>query len=275
MMVDKVMDKKRTSNKRQRRPTTDPLYNASVEKALLILEAFGRNGRALNVGEIARATGITNSSAQRCVHTLERMGYMQRGGPLKPWVLAPRALSIAHAYLTGHPLIEQATKHCVDLNLACGESVSICEPDGTSMVYIARFPSQKPFIIHFPVGRRLPIYCTASGRVYLSMLPRAAATSIVRRSNLQALTPMTLIAKDKIMQRIDEARILGYAWSEEECYRGDLSLSAPILAKDGRPIGAINVSGPTSRWTMETFREKLANLLMETARAASTGVAAI
>jgi IclR family pca regulon transcriptional regulator len=82
---------------------------------------------------------------------------------------------------------------------------------------------------------------------------------------------MTLIAKDKIMRRIDEARILGYAWSEEECYRGDLSLSAPILDKDGRPIGAINVSGPTSRWTMETFREKLANVLMETARAASTG----
>jgi DNA-binding IclR family transcriptional regulator len=273
-MVNKVIDGKRTAKKRQQRPASDPLYNVSVEKALLILEAFGHDGRALNLREIARATDITKSSAQRCVHTLERLGYLRRGGPLKPWVLAPRALSIAHAYLAGHPLIEQATKHCVDLNLACGESVSLCEPDDISMVYIARFPSQKPFIIHFPVGRRLPIYCTASGRVYLAALPRAVAASIIRRSDLRALTPMTLVAEDKIMRRIDEARILGYAWSEEECYRGDLSLAAPILAKDGRPIGAINVSGPTSRWTMATFRKKLADLLMETARAASTAVPA-
>ncbi len=274
-MGTKALDGKRTSKKRQKRPAADPLYNASVEKALLILEAFGGDGRAMNLGEIARATDITKSSVQRCVHTLELLGYLRRGGPLKPWVLAPRALSIAHAYLTGHPLIEQATKHCADLYLACGESVSICEPDDTSMVYIARFPSQKPFVIHFPVGRRLPTYCSAAGRAYLSALPRAAATSTLRRSHLQALTPMTIVAEDKIVRRIDDARTLGYAWSEEECYRGDLSLAAPILAKDGRPVGAINVSGPTSRWTMATFREKLANLLMETARAASAGVPAL
>jgi DNA-binding IclR family transcriptional regulator len=31
------------------------------------------------------------------------------------------------------------------------------------MVFIARFPSHKRFFIHMPIGRRLPMYCTASG----------------------------------------------------------------------------------------------------------------
>ena len=44
------------------------------------------------------------------------------------------------------------------------------EPDETDMVFIARFPSHKRFFIHTPIGRRLPMYCTASGRAYLAAL---------------------------------------------------------------------------------------------------------
>ena len=90
---------------------------------------------------------------------------------------------MAHAYLSGHPLIEQATTHLIDLNQASGESVSLSEPDETDMVFIARFPSHKRFFIHMPVGRRLPMYCTASGRAYLAALP-GAERQMLRRSAL-------------------------------------------------------------------------------------------
>ena len=265
--------KKAPRKRRGQAGSTDALYNVSVEKALLTLEAFGGERRAMSLGEIAAATDMTKSSAQRCVHTLERLYYLHRDEHLKRWILAPRALSVAQAYLSGHPLIERATKHLVDLNIACGESVSLSEPDDTEMVYIARFPSQKPFFIHMPIGRRLPMYCTASGRAYLSALPQAEAAAIIRRSHLRALTPSTIVDEDEIMRRIEEAHRLGYACCEQECYRGDLTLGAPILGKDGRPIAAINISGPTSRWNMDGLREKLAPLVLETARAASSQIA--
>ena len=252
----------------------DPLFNQSVEKALAILEAFGGERRTLSLVEMAAATGITKSSAQRCAHTLERLGYLRRDSEARRWVLAPRALSIAYAYLSGHPLIEQATTHFVDLNQACGESVSLSEPDDTEMVYVARFPSHKRFFIHMPIGRRLPMYCTAAGRAYLSALPRAEALQIVHRSTLRALTPMTIIDPQVLIRRIDAAREAGYAWCEQECYRGDLTIGAPILGDDGRPIAAVNISGPTSRWTLDELRGKLSSVLIETARAASSGLAA-
>src|ERR1700743_3619261 len=107
----------------------DPVFNQSVEKAFAILEAFGGERRALNLSEIATAVGMTKSSAQRCTHTLERLGYVRRDAGVKRWVLPPRSLSIAHAYLSGYPLIEQATTHLIDLNQATGESVSLTEPD--------------------------------------------------------------------------------------------------------------------------------------------------
>jgi len=273
--------KKRTAGavqvRARKRPAVeknDPLYNQTVEKALAILEAFGEQGRALNLGEIAAATAMTKSSAQRCTHTLERLGYLKRDLHLKRWVLSPRSLSIANAYLTGHPLIEQATTHLVDLNQASGESVSLSEPDDTDMVYIARFPSRKRFFIHMPVGHRLPMYCTAAGRAYLSALPPAEALEIVGRSVLRSFTPTTTTDIDRLLALIDGARKTGYAWADQETYRGDLTIAAAILGDDGRPIAAVNISGPTSRWTMQDLRDKLASLLLETARAASSGLAA-
>jgi IclR family transcriptional regulator, pca regulon regulatory protein len=124
-----------------------------------------------------------------------------------------------------------------------------------------------------PVGRRLPMYCTASGRAYLATLPAAAAQRIVRRSDLRALTPATLTDPATILRRIAEAREAGYAWSDQECYRGDLSIAAPILGPGGEAQAAVNISAPTSRWTLAEMRAKLAPLLLQTARAASVGQA--
>jgi IclR family pca regulon transcriptional regulator len=251
----------------------DPLFNQTVQKALAILEVFGGEKTALNLSEIGIAVGMTKSSAQRCTHTLERLGYLRRNPTVKRWVLTPRALSIAHAYLSGHLLIEQSTTHLIDLNQASGESVSLSEPDDTDMVFIARFPSHKRFFIHMPIGRRLPMYCTASGRAYLSVLPRKDAQQILRRSTLRQFTPLTLTEPKQILRQIDAAREVGYAWTGQECYRGDLTIAAPVLGSDGGPVAAINISAPTSRWTLDELRSKLSSLLLETARAASSGIA--
>ncbi len=249
----------------------DPLFNDSVQKALAVLEAFGHGRRVLKLAETAAAAGITKASAQRCIHTLEVLGYLRRDQRSTGWVLTPRALGIAHAYLSGYRLIEQATRHLVDLNQATGESVSLSEPDGIDMVFVARFPSHKRFLIHMPVGRRLPMYCTASGRAYLSMLPASEVQGLLRQSSLRALTPKTICEPRRILELIDLAHAEGCAFSDQECYRGDLTVAAPVIGEAGLPVGAINISAPSSRWTLEEMRTKLAPLVIETGRAISSG----
>jgi DNA-binding IclR family transcriptional regulator len=122
-----------------------------------------------------------------------------------------------------------------------------------------------------PVGRRLPMYCTASGRAYLSALPPSLARRILGRSRAAALTPTTLTDPQQIWKRVAAARESGYAWSDQEYYRGDLTIAAPILGEDGQPLAAVNISAPTSRWTLAQLRAKLAPLLLQSAQAASPG----
>lgn len=254
---------------------SDPLFNQSVVKAFAALTAFAGERRALNLTEIATAAGMTTSSAQRCVHTLAQLGYLARDERQRRWRLTPLTLSFGYPYLAGHPVIEQATTHLVDLNQACGESVSLSEPDGLDMVFIARFPSHKRFFIHMPVGRRLPIYATAAGRAYLSALPPDEARDLLERSNYRKFTPHTLTDPKRILEIVATAREVGYAWAREECYRGDLTLGAPIVGEGGRPVAAVNISGPTSRWGLDQLRERVAPLLIESARAASSSVATL
>ena len=249
----------------------DPLFNSSVQKALVMLETFGSERRRLSLAELAAAAGMSISSAQRCIHTLSRLGYLRRDAALRRWVLTPRALSLTEVYLSGHALLEHATAHLIELNQASGESVSLSEPDGTDMVFIARFPSLQPFHIHMPVGRRLPMYCTASGRAYLSALPPANARRLLGRSRLASHTPQTLTDPQQIWKRIAAAREAGYAWSDQEYYRGDVTIAAPLLGEGGQPLAAVNISAPTSRWTLAQLRAKLAPLLLQSAQAASLG----
>ena len=249
------------------------LLNQSVEKALTVLGAFTGERRALNIVEIAAVAGITKSSAHRITSTLHQLGYLQRDTHAKRWVLSPRVLTIGHAYLAGHRLIETATTHLRQLNVATGESVSLSEPDDTKMVYVARFPAHQPFFIHMPIGSSLPMFCTAAGRAYLSRLPVDEAAEIIERSRIRPLTPDTITDKARILELVLEARELGYSRADQECYRGDLTIGAPIMGQHGRPVAAINISGPTSRWSLDELSERWAPLLMESARAASSGMA--
>jgi IclR family pca regulon transcriptional regulator len=182
-------------------------------------------------------------------------------------------LTIGYGYLSGHALIEGATNHLQGLNLATGESVSLSEPDDVQMVYVARFPGHGRFHIHMPIGRVLPMFCTAAGRAYLSRLPADEVTDILERSSLRALTPSTVTDKRSILALVREAREVGYAYANQECYRGDLTIGAAVMGPHGRPVAAINIAGPTSRWTLADLAKRWAPLVMETARAASSGMA--
>lgn len=247
-----------------------PLFNSSLEKGLAVIRAFSAARRTMNLPEIAEATGISKSAAQRFTFTLEALGYLRKDPKSKRYSLTPRCLDLGFGYLQADWLIDHSNAFLMELNRKCGETVNLSEPEGTDMVFVARFPSHKQIAIHMPVGRRLPMFCTASGRAYLSAIPEQDAEALLRESVRQAYTPTTITDIDRLMELIRTARHDGYAWANEEYFRGDINIAAPVRDVHGKALGAINVSLPTSRWTLEQGREQMVPLLMETIRAIVT-----
>lgn len=260
-----------TAQEKSKDPKLSTLYVRSVEKAFAVLNAFDGGQRTMSLVEIADKVNMSKSAAQRFTHTLETLGYLIKDSASRRWRLTPRTLEFGTAYLATDSLLEQATTYLIDLNYRTGESVNLSEPDGLDMVFLARYTSHARSFVHMPVGTRIPIYCTASGRAFLSALPDRQMRDYVDASHLHAFTTHTLIDSEAIFDRIADARERGFASAVQEYYLGDLSIAAPILATDGRPLGAVNVSCPTSRWRIEAMVTKIAPFLMETVRQITGG----
>jgi IclR family transcriptional regulator, pca regulon regulatory protein len=255
-------------------PRPDLLFNQSLEKGVAVLCAFNAKRRTMTLPEVAAATGITKSSAQRMVYTLETMGYVRKHPQTRRYQLTPRVMQIGFNYLATDALVEIATPFLSELARVTGETCNLTEPDGTDMVYVARFVSSKWMPIHMPMGSRIPMYCTGSGRAYLSALPEQQARQLLKQSTRIAHTGHTRTDVDEIMDLLRRSRRQGYATNAEELFLGDMTVSAPIVGAHG-PMGSIHVVAPTSRWSLAEAEQRLAPAALDCARAISNSARAL
>jgi DNA-binding IclR family transcriptional regulator len=209
------------------------------------------------------------------VYTLEQLGYVRKHPQTRRYQLTPRVMQIGLNYLSADALVEMATPFLSELALSTGETCNLTEPDGTDMVYVARFVSAKFVPIHMPIGSRIPMYCTGSGRAYLSLLPEEEARGLLKASARVAHTAYTVTDVEAIMKLLRSARRQGYATNREELFLGDMTISAAIVGAHGRPLGAVHVVAPSSRWTLADAEQRLAPAALECARAISNSARAL
>lgn len=250
----------------------DGLFNQSLEKGLAVLQAFSAQRRTMTLPEIAEATGITKSSAQRMIYTFEKLGLVRKHPRTKRFQLTTRVMRIGFNYLAADTLIDVANPFLSELTNVTGETTNLTEPDGIEMVYVARFVCMKFVPIHMPIGSRVPMYCTASGRAFLSALPVDEARTLLEMSPRDVHTQYTVTGIAEIEARLAAGRRDGYASNREELFIGDMTIAAPVLDGERRPVAAVHVVAPTSRWTLAEAEQRLAPAVIDCARGISNSI---
>lgn len=250
----------------------DPLFNLSLAKGLEVLRAFDAAHRTMTLTEVAARTSMSKGSAQRTVHTLQVLGYVGKHPQTRRFRLLPRIMDIGFNYVAGDPLVQVANPYLAQLAAASGETAHLTEAVDHDMLYVAQRMTSQFIPVLTPVGMRIPMYCTSSGRAWLSCLPDDEVKAILQASDRVARTPATLTGIGAIQARIAACRKQGYAYNAEELFLGDMGIAAPIVDQRGRPQGAVHVSPPTSRWTLEAAQQKLAPMVIECARAISSAL---
>ena len=251
----------------------DPLFNQSLEKGLLVLRSFDRAHPAMTLSKLAELTGMSKASAQRAVHTLETLGYIGRDPRSRRFRLLPKVVELGFNYLATHPLVRLAHPYLAQLARASGETASLTEPVEQSMVYISQIMTSQAIPVLTPVGMHIPMYCSSSGRAYLSRLETAEVVARLQAVERVARTPSTLVEVEAILRQIQTCRRLGYAINCEELFFGDMGVGAAIVDREGQPLAAVHLSPPTSRWTLEEATVRLAPLVLECARGISESLA--
>ena len=227
----------------------------SVSRALDLLEAFTVKEGELGVTELARKLKLHKNNVFRLLATLETRGYVEQDKATERYRLAAKVYEVAAVYLHHLDLRRQARASLDTLALKCGETVYLAVLDKSFAVYVDMVESEQPVRVAPRLGRRFSAMSTAAGKTLLSMQPREQRELLLGPE----LAP-TLI------EQLDRAAARGYAVEDEECEAGVRSVAAPVRDSTKRALGAIEVSAPAFRLSLERIEAEIAPLVVSTAR---------
>ncbi|ADO69146.1 IclR family transcriptional regulator domain-containing protein [Stigmatella aurantiaca] len=223
----------------------DPSFMTSLARGLAVLGAFTSHSRVLTGAELARETGLSRAAVQRCLHTLELLGYVAAEG--RGYALRPRVLGLGHAYLTSASLARIAQPVLDEVRDQLKESCSLGVLDDDELLYVARAEISRIMSISLHPGSRLPAYCTSMGRVLLAERPLAEQREYLRKHPRAQLTERTCIDAERLLDILAKVRKDGFSLVDQELEPGLRSLAVPIRNQVGELVAAINVGTQAAR----------------------------
>ncbi|BBX13778.1 MULTISPECIES: IclR family transcriptional regulator [Mycobacteriaceae] len=209
--------------------------SSTAARVLVVFEAVAAN-QPIGVAALARMLDIDKSAVQRALVTLSEQGWIQaREDQLTQWETSPRILNIAHSSRAKSELRHTIQQVLERLAAQTGETAIFNEPAGRHLVVSQVAESDQPLRMAPRIGAVIPARYSATGRVLLPFLSRE------RQTELLGAPPDTAF-----LELLEECRARGYAASSE-VNAPSTTIAAPVFEVDGRPIGAVAISGPAER----------------------------
>ena len=237
----------------------------SVDRALRLVEILAGR-QAAGVTELASVLGVHKSTASRLLSTLERHGIVEQDAGRGSYRLGA-ALTFLAGAVTGRVRLFQASHGTAErLAHEVGETVTVAVMEGDRLVnadHIAPGPTALP--PDWP-ELRLPLHATASGKVMLAWLPEEEVAKLLAGlPELDRYTPATVVDPCVLAEQLVGVREQGWALALEEHAPEMNAVSAPIFDREGAPIAALTIVGPSSR----LGRERLEHVAVLTAQRAT------
>ncbi len=220
-------------------------------RALEVLEALVSADRPMTIADIMAATALPKATVHRLCALLERDGFLvpEVGGKGLSLGHRSRALALGVMAMGG----VDAFRHrvLVEVSREIGETCNLTVPQGSEILYVDRVETEWPLRTQLPVGSRVPLHCTASGKLYLSSLPAARRRKLIASLPLEAHTPTTITGLARLTDEIDAIRRDKVGIDNEEFVTGMVAAAVPITDARGRMAAMLAVHAPVIRMDVD------------------------
>ena len=195
------------------------------------------------------------SSIYRIISVLQSSGYIRQNSENGKYCLGFKFLEMAEGINFNQELINLAQPLMVKLMKHTRETCHLMILDHGEVVYLAKVESPETIRMHSRVGKRMPAYCTAGGKVLLANLPRSKQQSILYNIELKKLTPNTITNREEFLEILKVVSAEGWAMDNEENEKGVICLAAPIKRSSKEVVAAVTLSCPAFRTPVECLEE--------------------
>ena len=235
----------------------------TVPELLSLLELVAARAQPATLAELAASCDAPRPTMHRWLASLTGAGLLQRAPDGRRFELAPRASQLAFSILGNQP--GAAVRHDILQRVAqdVGESCNLTVLHGTQVTYIDRVEAMWPLRVSFQRGSQVPVHCSASGKLFLALMPPAKRDALLEGCPLERHTANTLGDREALARELKAIRKQRYALDREEYLLGLVCLAVPIVAKAGNKqpcVAALAIQAPVARLDSEHILDKLPRL---------------
>lgn len=230
---------------------------SSAERSLRLLARLAEEGRALSLADLAAYLALPKGTAHRLCMQLLETGFIARDVNERDFIVGPALRKLSFDTLN-HGTV-RGLRHQVlsELVAQIGETCNITTLDGASVLYLDRVEAPWPWRLTLAVGEHVPLHCTASGKLFLALLPHKQRDLLISELNLTAMTEATITSKTELLQECARVAAAGYALDRQEFIHGLLAIAVPVCDEHGQIRATLAVHAPVSRLTPEQAVERL------------------
>ncbi|MBL8630655.1 MAG: helix-turn-helix domain-containing protein [Rhodospirillaceae bacterium] len=238
----------------------------SLLKGLKVLEELNRqNGATLNV--LAKVTGFPRGTTYRLLETLRDGKYVQKEAGSGTYALTNAVQGLADGYSEEAWIKAVAVPHMDELGKRVLWPLSVTTPSGLSMLVRGTTDNNSPLTMNrVPIGLRMPMEASATGRVYLAFCPREHCDTLLEQITKSPTPGRDLFIKDRrsLADILPMVRKAGY--TVVDGMNGVSNLAVPVFS-NGRVIACLSLRYFTRSLKASAAIEKYLDSLNQTAAA--------
>jgi DNA-binding IclR family transcriptional regulator len=221
----------------------------SVDRTLTILEVLSDYNDGLGITEISSLVNLHKSTVHRLLSTLMYKGYVVQDEESSKYKITFKLFELGSKKVHKLDLLEISRPYTKMLMESVNEVAHLIIREETDIVYIDKVEANNTISMASRIGKRNPMYCTATGKAILAFLPEEEIREVWNNSKVVKLTENTNTDFILFKKELQTIKNNGYAIDNEENEIGVKCVGAPIFNMSGEVVAAISVTGPVTRIT--------------------------
>jgi DNA-binding IclR family transcriptional regulator len=232
-----------------------------VFRVLDLIQLVADSPQPMTLAEIGARLQLPKPTVHRLCARLERAKYLTREPGRSRYRVGAATERLAfNAIRRGSASLQWRTilERLVD---EIRETCNFTAPAGNEVVYIERVESRWPSAaLHLESGSRVPIHCTASGKLFLATMGADRRRRLLEAISLPVLTERTITSRTRLESELAVVSSRGYATEDEEFLAGVAALAVPVVDPRGRIIGAVSCNAAKTRFSLEELQKFIPRL---------------
>lgn len=218
------------------------------ERAFAVLEYVVRAGHPVAAADVAAHLGLPKPTVYRMIENFAAHGFLRRDLSSRRLAIGPRLADFAFEILQAS--VRYAPRRTILNGLVeeIGETANIGTLDGGDIVYLDRVEAKHwPLRLNFHIGSRVPLHCTAIGKLFLAYMPEHQRNALLGMLDLHHFTPHTIASVSALQTELAAIREEGLSIDREEYILGVVCIAAPVFNPKGEMLAGVAIQSPTAR----------------------------